>query len=206
MIPVKQTKINDEDGDCFNACLASIMELPLERIPEFQKMGSSWFVPFLEFLHEQRYEYLGTKYGEEKIRAYRGGIDGYYIVGGGSPRGFSRGHAVVFKDGEMVHDPHPDSTGLTEIKEAWIIERKKLIPPEGEVRLIYGQPREKGFVGQVILDGQTVYKFACPDCGRIGYLDEHRVLIDGDFVTIQPSVVCECGFHAMIEANKIMRI
>jgi hypothetical protein len=39
--------------------------------------------------------------------------NGYIIVSGMTPRGHM--HAVVYKDGELFHDPHPDHTGLTEI-------------------------------------------------------------------------------------------
>jgi hypothetical protein len=34
------------------------------------------------------------------------------------------GHAVVFKSGEMVHDPHPDGTGILSLDCAYMIEEQ----------------------------------------------------------------------------------
>lgn len=36
----------------------------------------------------------------------------------------------------------------------------------------------------------------CPDCGKRGTLDDHTITNWG---MVNPSVVCECGFHEMIE-------
>ena len=42
--------------------------------------------------------------------------DVYYIVSGKSPR-YNVDHSVVFRKGKMVHDPHPDNTGI--LKSFW---------------------------------------------------------------------------------------
>jgi hypothetical protein len=126
MIPVYQTIISDEaagiHGNCFPACLASIMELPLEQIPDLQTPKSEWFNVLWTFLLKNGYEFLGTGTKEDAL-SYPTGIDGYYIVNGSSPRGFKRGHAVVFKNGVMVHDPHVSGLGVIDIWNYFMIER-----------------------------------------------------------------------------------
>ncbi len=39
----------------------------------------------------------------------------YYTVSGVSPRHPEVYHIVIYKDGKMVHDPHPDQTGLARV-------------------------------------------------------------------------------------------
>ena len=40
MILVKQTKFGKGEGNCFPACLASVLELSLEEVPEIR--GENW--------------------------------------------------------------------------------------------------------------------------------------------------------------------
>jgi len=126
MIPVYQTIVSDESkgvhGNCFPACLASIMELKLEQIPDMQNTPSDWFNILWDFLINNGYEFYGTG-TKEDVYSYSIGIDGYYIVNGSSPRGVKRGHAVVFKNGVMVHDPHSSGLGVLEIWNYFMIER-----------------------------------------------------------------------------------
>lgn len=45
--------------------------------------------------------------------------DTLYMVTGLSPRGV--GHVVIYRNGEMIHDPHPDNGGVTLDDSAWEI-------------------------------------------------------------------------------------
>jgi hypothetical protein len=38
-----------------------------------------------------------------------------YLVSGISPRDPNVHHIVIYQDGQMVHDPHPDRTGLASL-------------------------------------------------------------------------------------------
>lgn len=126
MIPVMQTKFGNNEGNCFTASLASILEVKLEDVPEMSHLtDGTWFPVCNKFLFERGYKFHGTLYNIDEILAYNG-IDGYYIVGGGSPRGCPRGHAVVFYKGKMIHDPHPDGRGITNIDFAYMIEPAEL--------------------------------------------------------------------------------
>lgn len=118
MTPVTQTRLHIKDregnvlqkGNCFQAAVASIMELPLDDVPNFIEFEDhEWFEKFIEFLDSRSYEY-GWHYphdGQEN--------KGYSIGSGISPRATKDcriTHAVICLDGEMVFDVHPDRTGI----------------------------------------------------------------------------------------------
>jgi hypothetical protein len=128
MKPVMQTLFHDKDGtgNCFEACLASIFEMDLKYVPNFH--CENWFGKFLEWLKTKGYTTYGSLYDIE-IEKYSGGIDGYFIVVGESPRGkhIKGGHAVVYKKGKMAHDPHPEGTGVVSIKYVMSIEKEMKI-------------------------------------------------------------------------------
>lgn len=49
------------------------------------------------------------------------------------------------------------------------------------------------------LGEQGEWEMSCPYCGHVSVLD-HTVTVDADGgVTIQPSVICECGAHFVVE-------
>jgi hypothetical protein len=107
MIPVTQT-ITGEQGNCFTACLASILELPIREVPNFAKLTNSdeeFFAMVDEWLATR-----GLKYSS--IPIYNRAVPpvGYGTIEGVSPRGGQ--HACVAYNGVMVFDPHPkDGTG-----------------------------------------------------------------------------------------------
>ena len=127
MIPVYQTIISDETknihGNCFPSCLASILEIPLHEVPTFQNMGNNWFTVLWDFLISKGYEFHGTGKKENAL-IYDKGIDGYYIVNGSSPRGFKRGHSVVYYRGKLVHDPYLGGNGVLDIWSFYMIEKQ----------------------------------------------------------------------------------
>jgi len=130
MKPVMQTVISNPSkgiiGNCFWAAISSVTEIILSEFEGFQYLNNGvWFNPLCSVLRPHGFMYAGSLYGEKKILDYKIGVDGYYVVSGGSPRGSDRGHAVVFYNGAMVHDPHPDGTGITTIKTAYMIEFDK---------------------------------------------------------------------------------
>ena len=137
MIPVMQTRFSNEEGtehgNCFTACVASLLEVPIESVPDFSSMGHRWFPTFYRFLDSHGYEFFGSgtikSHGIKSLEEFKG-VDGYVIVGGKSPRTYvKRGHAVIYKNGKLVHDPHPSGEGLLEVEDWYFIER---IPCEKE--------------------------------------------------------------------------
>lgn len=101
-------------GDCFRACLATILELPIQKVPHFALLD---FAPDVSvsmqcaqaWLEANGYEmWMGIDDGERPLPLC--------IVNGLSPRGIK--HAVVgdTATGEIIHDPHPSRSGLTTIE------------------------------------------------------------------------------------------
>jgi hypothetical protein len=112
MNPIKQTILHDEGriGNCLQAALASIFEESIEDIPEFQREPPGRW-------RENLQAWLGNM-GLELIICDRDPKEkGHYIAVGEGPRGCT--HCVVYRDGKMVHDPHPSNGGLTRIKRFW---------------------------------------------------------------------------------------
>lgn len=49
MIPVQQTRFGNGQGNCLLACVASILDRPLESIPDFTMSGCGWFEDLYEW-------------------------------------------------------------------------------------------------------------------------------------------------------------
>jgi len=104
MRPVDQTTYGIHDGDCFSACVASILEISIEDVPLFLGPHGDAFLPWLadRGLSASLYE---RRRGDRVPR-------GFSIAGGPSERFAGRMHACVALDGIVVHDPHPSRDGL----------------------------------------------------------------------------------------------
>ncbi len=130
MIPKDQTITSSIDGsvhgNCMAACLASMLEIEIEQVPALQNMGDEWAGTMIEFLDGLGYEFDGTihEHRLSDVLSYPG-IDGYVMAFGESHRlHVTRGHAVLYKDGVLVHDPHPAKDGLKKLNGYYMIRRK----------------------------------------------------------------------------------
>lgn len=128
MIPVDQTIFAGDPegrkGDCFRACLASILELKSEEVPHFFELYGYGF-------SKQVKEWLKERYGISLVRVFIAkdritvwGAEGYFIASGRSPRSTTEKpleHAVVMlaEDNRIsvAHDPHPSRAGLVDVQE-----------------------------------------------------------------------------------------
>jgi hypothetical protein len=116
MKPVDQTQFVGEGagGNCVQASLASILDLPLDAVPHFLETAdqpSHWELAFMDWLEERGVGYIRRE-GEWIF-------DGYYLASGPSPRGVS--HMVVYRDGSLAHDPHPSRAGILSISRTWVL-------------------------------------------------------------------------------------
>ncbi len=113
MNPVQQTKFGFPDGNCLAAALASVLEIPLEKIPNFG-VDDNWYDCFARYMisHHalQPINFNVLDEGVHELWVPKG----YHLINGESSRGLK--HSVVGFMGEMVFDPHPDNDGLTEIE------------------------------------------------------------------------------------------
>lgn len=127
MKPVHQTSF-DELGNCYAACIASILELPIESVPNFCEDKKGWTFATQAWLRERGLGIVNFRVLPESIaEGFEFGVisqHAYYIVSGKSPRGYT--HAVVGLGGEIVHDPHPDGGGIVPFEDGrleyeWIV-------------------------------------------------------------------------------------
>lgn len=125
MIEVTQNKLHDPSkrvkGGCFQACLASILELPLDDVPHFVEFDD-WLYRLQLWLADRGLVFLYD------IPPAYANYWGYHLIGGPSPRGNFR-HCVVGKAGEMIWDPHPDRTGLSGTEDDWDYYALALLDP-----------------------------------------------------------------------------
>jgi hypothetical protein len=125
MKPVDQTQFAGQGagGDCVRASLASILELSIAEVPHFLEIAaqpSHWEIEFVEWL-----EALGIGVWREEGHYV---FDGFYLASGPAERGVS--HMVVYRNGELAHDPHPSRAGLIDV--AW---SRMLVPLDPAILL-----------------------------------------------------------------------
>jgi hypothetical protein len=125
MKPVIQTKFNSE-GNCFAACIASLFECDINEVP-FLGKEESWEDYELRLNDFLRKCYQVFMYVEEyDLDRYKHFFevdlnDTYYIVGGDAERGYY--HAVVYKNGQLAHDPHPSGVGLLNVQTVYLFQK-----------------------------------------------------------------------------------
>jgi hypothetical protein len=108
MKPVDQTQFRGdaEHGNCVPACVASILELPLEAVPHFAALHGPYFMKQMRAWIEANGFELCYLNGAGTWPA-----GAHSIATGKSPRGDFL-HSVVWKGRKMAHDPHPSRAGL----------------------------------------------------------------------------------------------
>lgn len=108
---VDQTTFGHPGGNCFSACVASLLDLSIEDVPYFMDV-EDWCAKFASWLVSYGF-YPVTFRLMDRWRP-----QGLYILGGKSPRG---DHAVVACENVIVHDPHPSREGLIAIEDATLL-------------------------------------------------------------------------------------
>lgn len=100
MIPVKQTITSSASGDCWRACMASILELPIEILPNDH--SDAWFLNWKQYLKQFG---LGISYyGNPKKDPMW--ADHHWIASVKSLNYKNTYHAIVMHEGGVVaHDP-----------------------------------------------------------------------------------------------------
>lgn len=129
-----QTKFSNiegtEHGNCFSTAIACLLDLDITDVPELQEHSDGgWYPIYKEFLNKHGFWEDGvwgvspeSSWNSDFVNSQYMGIDGLFIVGGTSPRGFARGHAAIYnKQGELIHDPHPSGDGVLKIEEIYLI-------------------------------------------------------------------------------------
>jgi len=128
MRPVDQTTFGVPGGNCFSACIASILELPISEVPYFMpETIEEWEADKKRSLGESPYyakfvAWCGAHGFWPLVFGARDDIvippDAWTILGGQSPRG---SHSVVGRGGVMVFDPHPSRDGIAKAEDVTVL-------------------------------------------------------------------------------------
>lgn len=140
-----------ERGNCYPAVIASILEMEVEDVFQVQEYYDEyWKGPLDDWLQERGWKIKGADDfkafhqdlwlrqfidtegrnpdglpGEQWREIMRDELsDKYYFVAGTSPRNPDINHIVIYQNGKMVHDPHPDQTGI--LSEEWFSQLIKI--------------------------------------------------------------------------------
>lgn len=138
MKPVRQTKRGgpnvppEERGDCWNACLASLLEVPIEAVP----------IPHSDDPEHHWWDETQAALAPHGYRAVCVSIDiypsGYWVAAvpsknlGTFDDGRPVPHVIVMHDGEVAHDPALGSTyeAGTDIGDLDLLDAFVLVPLE----------------------------------------------------------------------------
>lgn len=137
MKPQAQTLFGKNEGNCVAACIASILEMPIEDVPNFAKLYNfEWAEHLEEWLGGRGYLMISFLF-EQGWQLDRTWIShGHYVMMSGlSPRaedGSNMRHAVVgLTNGrgiELAHDPHPSGAGILMTHDVWV---RLVVPKRG---------------------------------------------------------------------------
>lgn len=127
---VTQTRTGIPEGNCTEACVASILGCDLAEVPElFDPFGPDYrpaerFHALLEWIMSRGFFWIWGDFEPRPLPAAFGAIygqplegwlqdldwDGYHLLAGPSPGGVS--HCVVAEGGRVVWDPNPSRRGI----------------------------------------------------------------------------------------------
>lgn len=106
-------------GDCLSACLASLLELPLEEVPLFDNFAD-WPQRVDEFTRRHGYAFVGYRADHE----YTPPPSCFHIVVGptkNNPDMPDDVHAVVAWRNLPIHDPNRGGMFIDEIQSRWLL-------------------------------------------------------------------------------------
>src|SRR5690242_11331563 len=120
MKPVFQTRNGDPEGNCFAACVASILECSIEELPDLHDLpeGENWLEWFNTQLAPRGF---AVAEAEAPLHAYIP-AGTHFIAAGAGRRGMR--HCVVMKSSgrdanqyadTFVHDPYRGGDGLVSV-------------------------------------------------------------------------------------------
>lgn len=130
MKPIFQEIVDPIIGDCFSACLASVLELPLSRVPKFARDNpdpNQSFFPEVQTWLAKKYrmgivaiqmEDRAGDFAGKDIRFIHGPKEQICIASVDSPNFEGRKHAVVGRvdslgNFTLLHDPNRDGRPIT---------------------------------------------------------------------------------------------
>jgi hypothetical protein len=109
----------EERGNCFAACIASLIGVPLKKVPNFMAIyqpekgeADPWYDNVLEWLG--RFGLVLMSYESDPFLEAAAASEMHkrtiMVASGPGPRGHR--HCVLWRYGKLHHDPHPSDDGL----------------------------------------------------------------------------------------------
>lgn len=145
MIKIYQTIVDKGHGNCMQAAIASLFEVPLESVPNFIEFKDKWFLSFYNYVQERGYSYDGCLYNYNRYRIINKregnptaklrnklykikneiGVNGYFFASVYSPKYYNVNdkppttHAVIIdKNYNIVHDVNPENKNILNYPES----------------------------------------------------------------------------------------
>jgi len=109
-----------DDGNCLQACLASILEIPLRTAPDPCHSGHPWIDALSVWLNRRAWGVVHFDSRDPRRRFCLEFDTAWSIAIGKTSRSKNLRHAVVYHNGGLVHDPLPKGNGLSKV-EAFLI-------------------------------------------------------------------------------------
>jgi len=106
------------DSDCLRCCLASLLCLEYEDVPDFVKEYNDWYQALCDWARDQGYMTLQFHAIMDGEILQHHNSDALWIATGPAQRGHN--HAVLFRGSKLIHDPHSSKAGLESITSAII--------------------------------------------------------------------------------------
>jgi hypothetical protein len=109
-----------EPGNCFAACIASLLDLPIGEVPNFCA-EDSWCYDVNAWLSQYDLSYIDLKVTTRDHWVLN--FSGYHIISGPSPRSEKDrpiSHCVIGLGKSIVHDPMPGGGGLSGDVADWL--------------------------------------------------------------------------------------
>ena len=110
MKPVDMQVFEAGKGDCLRACIASILELRPDEVPNFTEIKGPQARVVTQWLSTRGLALLEVPVASMDFYFVFEYAKIWHIISGRGPRGLR--HATVGLSGKIVHDPHPSRAGL----------------------------------------------------------------------------------------------
>lgn len=90
-------------GNCLQAAIATLLELPLDAVPHFAESSGDWVAEMVQFARQRGHRIVWRSDGDRPD---------FGLMFGPTIRSAELTHAVAIRHGQ-VWDPHPSRIGLT---------------------------------------------------------------------------------------------
>ena len=93
-------------GNCFQAAVAALLDMPLDAVPHFVTFGDRWYSALLLWCETRGLHVFAADINDQDVI----GLNDPCLVTGMSPRGVQ--HVVVVAERAIAWDSHPSRDGL----------------------------------------------------------------------------------------------